>query len=147
MIAAVHGPGPVGAHDHLAHLPHFHFAVVVIDEPHVDARPHLAGPRAQIVADDLCFPNGSVITPDGRTLIVAETIGERLTAFDIRALQSQLLVAALACGQHCEQFAPVRFNVLWACGKGNPAEYGVLYFNVDQRAFGVGPLGVFDFHF
>jgi len=36
-------------------------------------------------AADLHFPNGSVITPDGRTLIVAETLGLRLTAFDIGA--------------------------------------------------------------
>ena len=34
-------------------------------------------------ADDLHFPNGSVITPDGRTLIVGETFAGRLTAFDI----------------------------------------------------------------
>lgn len=34
------------------------------------------------VANDLMFPNGTVITPDGRTLIVAETIGNRLTAFE-----------------------------------------------------------------
>ena len=34
-------------------------------------------------ADDLMFPNGTVITPDGRTLIVGETFAERLTAFDI----------------------------------------------------------------
>jgi sugar lactone lactonase YvrE len=31
------------------------------------------------------FPNGSVISPDGATLIVAETLAMRLTAFDIRA--------------------------------------------------------------
>ena len=31
------------------------------------------------------FPNGLVITPDGRTLIVAETVARRLTAFDIAA--------------------------------------------------------------
>lgn len=37
------------------------------------------------VADGLAFPNGMVITPDGRTLIVAETNGHRLTAFDIAA--------------------------------------------------------------
>ena len=36
-------------------------------------------------ADDLEFPNGSVITPDGRTLIVGETMGHRLTAFDVAA--------------------------------------------------------------
>jgi len=31
------------------------------------------------------FPNGSVITPDGKTLIVGETLGGVLTAFDIGA--------------------------------------------------------------
>jgi sugar lactone lactonase YvrE len=36
---------------------------------------------ATVLADDLLFPNGSVITPDGRTLIVAETAGSRFTAF------------------------------------------------------------------
>jgi sugar lactone lactonase YvrE len=35
------------------------------------------------VADDLYFPNGSVITPDGKTLIVGETFGCRLSAFTI----------------------------------------------------------------
>lgn len=34
-------------------------------------------------ADGLAFPNGIVITPDGKTLIIAETDGQRLTAFDI----------------------------------------------------------------
>jgi sugar lactone lactonase YvrE len=41
--------------------------------------------QARVVADDLMFPNGCVITPDGRTLIVAETFAKRLTAFDIDA--------------------------------------------------------------
>src|SRR3989440_2391228 len=35
------------------------------------------------VADDLAFPNGMAITADGATLIVAESYGNRLTAFDI----------------------------------------------------------------
>lgn len=35
------------------------------------------------VARDLNFPNGMVLTPDGRTLIVAETFGHMLTAFDV----------------------------------------------------------------
>jgi sugar lactone lactonase YvrE len=35
------------------------------------------------VADGLGFPNGMVITPDGSTLIVAESFAKRLTAFDI----------------------------------------------------------------
>src|SRR5262249_40277701 len=34
-------------------------------------------------AEDLLFPNGTVITPNGRTMIVAETFAHRLTAFDI----------------------------------------------------------------
>jgi sugar lactone lactonase YvrE len=38
---------------------------------------------ARIVATELDFPNGSVITPDGRTLIVGESLGHRLTAFHI----------------------------------------------------------------
>ena len=36
-----------------------------------------------VVADELWFPNGTVITPDGRTLIVGETIAARYTAFTI----------------------------------------------------------------
>ena len=39
--------------------------------------------EARVVADGLLFPNGCVITPDGNTLIVAETFGKCLTAFDI----------------------------------------------------------------
>jgi sugar lactone lactonase YvrE len=35
------------------------------------------------VADGVSFPNGMVVTPDGSTLIVAESYGNRLTAFDI----------------------------------------------------------------
>jgi len=37
----------------------------------------------RVVAEDMMFPNGAVITPDGSTLIVAESFGARLTAFDI----------------------------------------------------------------
>ncbi len=35
-----------------------------------------------VAAEDLMFPNGTVITPDGGTLIIGETMGARLTAFD-----------------------------------------------------------------
>jgi len=41
--------------------------------------------NTRVVARDLLFPNGCVITPDQATLIVAETFGRRLTAFDITA--------------------------------------------------------------
>ncbi len=39
---------------------------------------------SSVVAEDLFFPNGMVITPDNRTLIVAETLAHRLTAFGIK---------------------------------------------------------------
>ncbi|MHB8574940.1 MAG: SMP-30/gluconolactonase/LRE family protein [Dehalococcoidia bacterium] len=39
----------------------------------------------QVAAEAMDFPNGMVIAPDGRTLIVAETMGRRLTAFAIAA--------------------------------------------------------------
>ena len=35
------------------------------------------------VAGDIQFPNGMVITPDNRTLIISESFAGRLTAFDI----------------------------------------------------------------
>jgi sugar lactone lactonase YvrE len=37
-----------------------------------------------VAADDLWFPNGTVITDDG-TMIVAETFGNRMSAFDVAA--------------------------------------------------------------
>ena len=40
---------------------------------------------ARQVADDVAFPNGLVVTPDNSTLILAESYGNRLTAFDIAA--------------------------------------------------------------
>ena len=36
----------------------------------------------RVAARDLHFPNGTVITPDGKTLVVAESMGRRLTSFD-----------------------------------------------------------------
>ena len=35
------------------------------------------------VAGDVAFPNGVAVTPDGGTLILAESYGRRLTAWDI----------------------------------------------------------------
>jgi sugar lactone lactonase YvrE len=41
--------------------------------------------RVSAVAAGLKFPNGTVITPDGRGMIIAETMGQCLTWFDIAA--------------------------------------------------------------
>jgi sugar lactone lactonase YvrE len=52
----------------------------------------------RVAADDLQFPNGLIITPDGGTMIVAETLGARLTAFDIQsdgALTNRRVFAAI----------------------------------------------------
>ena len=38
---------------------------------------------ARQVADEIAFPNGMVVTPDNRTLIIAESFAAQLTAFDI----------------------------------------------------------------
>ena len=38
---------------------------------------------ARVAAEGMHFPNGPVITPDGKTLILGETLGGVLTAFDI----------------------------------------------------------------
>jgi sugar lactone lactonase YvrE len=39
---------------------------------------------AQVVAEGIAFPNGMVITPDGSTLIVADSYGKELTGFAIQ---------------------------------------------------------------
>ena len=40
---------------------------------------------ARVVAEEMMFPNGMVITPDGKALIVGESFAQRLTVFDIGA--------------------------------------------------------------
>jgi len=57
-----------------AEKPEYRKAEIVLVEPNG---------RAHVAASDLAFPNGTVITPDGRTLIVGESFGARLTAFDV----------------------------------------------------------------
>jgi sugar lactone lactonase YvrE len=42
-----------------------------------DGTPHVA-------AEEMIIPNGSVITPDGKMLIIAESLGRRLTSFTIQ---------------------------------------------------------------
>jgi sugar lactone lactonase YvrE len=57
---------------------------------------------ASVAADDLGFPNGAVITPDGGTLIIAESFRNRLAAFDIGpdgALSGRRVWADLSAAQ------------------------------------------------
>ncbi|MET0068889.1 MAG: gluconokinase, GntK/IdnK-type [Candidatus Thiodiazotropha sp.] len=41
--------------------------------------------ESSVVADDMIFPNGCALSPDGSTLLVAETFASRITAFDVAA--------------------------------------------------------------
>jgi sugar lactone lactonase YvrE len=68
-----------------AYIGNFGFALY--EEPFKPAEIVLVSQEGEvrIVAKDMAFPNGSVITPDGKTLIVAETLAARLTAFRIEA--------------------------------------------------------------
>jgi sugar lactone lactonase YvrE len=54
---------------------------------HTTAKMALIQPdgAVSVAADDLHFPNGTVITPDGRTLIVGESLSGAFVAFDVAA--------------------------------------------------------------
>ena len=56
------------------------------DEPPTPANLARIAPdgSVHVAAEDMHFPNGMVITPDGKTLLVAETAGGRVSAFDIQ---------------------------------------------------------------
>jgi sugar lactone lactonase YvrE len=60
--------------DYFSSNPNFTPAEIILVSPEGIAR---------IVADNMSFPNGMVITPDSNTLIVGETFAVRLTAFNI----------------------------------------------------------------
>lgn len=65
---------------------------IVVDgrgNPYINGGPGIAllTPDGAVrqVADSIAFPNGMAVMPDNATLIVAESHGKRLTAFDIAA--------------------------------------------------------------
>ncbi|GAA1621517.1 SMP-30/gluconolactonase/LRE family protein [Kribbella alba] len=69
-----------------------------------DGQPgHQLSAEAQQVAGEIAFGNGMAVTADGSTLIVAESFGCRLTAFDIAedgSLANRRVWADLGEGQH-----------------------------------------------
>jgi len=77
------------------------------------------------VANGLKFPNGMVITPDGRTLIVAETEGFRLTAYDVDAnggLSNRRLFAQLPQGVQPDGICLDAEGAVWVANPaGQPA--------------------------
>ena len=95
--------GVLSLHSDLSHLTKFTCNDMVVDndghayignfgttQHNIDVKPtcliHVTPDgKASIVAENLEFPNGTVITPDGKKLIVGETYASRLTAFDINS--------------------------------------------------------------
>jgi sugar lactone lactonase YvrE len=65
-----------------------HGIVALVEEPGAPKSPLIRvdpDGSTHVATGGLAFPNGTVITPDGKTLIVAETLIGQLTAFDIEA--------------------------------------------------------------
>ena len=104
--------GKISVHADLSHIAAFHCNDMVVDSAggayvgnfgfdldveiaargipdvlanHATAKLAYVAPDGQtrVAAEDLHFPNGPVITPDGKTLILGETLAGVLTAFDI----------------------------------------------------------------
>jgi len=73
------------------------------------------------VADNIAFPNGMAVTLDNSTLIVAESYGQRLTAFDITADGglSNRRVWAEVPGDHPDGICLDADNAVWYADVGN----------------------------
>ena len=71
---------------------------------------------ARVVADGLGFPNGMVMTPDGGSLIVAETTMSRLSAFDVAGgkLGERRTWAAFGDGPTSTNFEEILGNAILA---------------------------------
>jgi sugar lactone lactonase YvrE len=77
--------------------------------------------RVQQVADSLSAPNGMVVTPDGGTLIVAETLNGRLLAFEISAsgMLSRRRTFAHVGGQHADGICLDADGAIWVGSPGH----------------------------
>ena len=77
--------------------------------------------QSSVVAGDLFFPNGMIITPDNTTLIVAETLGHSLTAFDIEndgSLQNRRVWAQFQDDVKPDGICLDRDGAVWVAGTG-----------------------------
>jgi sugar lactone lactonase YvrE len=89
---------------------------------HVDAHG-----RATVVADGLAFPNGMALTPDGATLVVAESHAGRLTAYTIAAggVLSERRTWAQVPGSAPDGIAMAADGTCWYADVPNQAVVGV----------------------
>jgi sugar lactone lactonase YvrE len=117
----------VVASDGTAYVGNFGFVLGEPTQPAALARVQPSG-EVDVAAEGLDFPNGTVITPDGRTLIVGETFGRRATAFTVAAdgtLHDRRLWAELGavlpdgCALDAE-------GAIWFADAGGPAVVRVL---------------------
>lgn len=77
--------------------------------------------KARIVANKLLFPNGAVISPDNRKLIVAESFGSRLGSFDIEddgALTNYSIWAELEKGVVPDGICLDAEGAIWVANSG-----------------------------
>ncbi|MFT5441478.1 MAG: sugar lactone lactonase YvrE [Myxococcota bacterium] len=83
-LASFHCNDMVVDHEGRAYIGNFGFDLVGKATP-VPANLIMVSPkgRTQIAAKEMMFSNGTVITPDGKTMIIAETFAARISAFDI----------------------------------------------------------------
>ncbi len=75
----------------------------------------------RVVAEGLAFPNGMAISPDGSTLVVAESYGEKLTAYDIAsdATLGEPRTWAATPGDHPDGICFDASGALWYADVGN----------------------------
>ena len=94
-------------------------------DPFVDPVPngvivHIgADGKSSVVAENLFFPNGMIITPDNGTLIVAEALGHRLTAFEIKndvSLQNRRVWAQFQDEVKPDGICLDREGAIWVAG-------------------------------
>lgn len=85
-IAGGHVNDMVVGRDGTAYVGNFGFDLMGGGTPQLASLARVApNGTASVAAEGLYFPNGSMLTPDGRTLIVVETMGNRISAFDVQA--------------------------------------------------------------
>jgi sugar lactone lactonase YvrE len=80
--------------------------------------------KSMVVAGDIFFPNGMIVTPDMRTLIVAEMLGHRLTSFGINndgSLRNRQVWAQFQGDIKPEGICLDREGAIWVVGAGPQA--------------------------
>ncbi len=84
-IATFHCNDMVVAADGSAYVGNFGWDIATDPRSVTPAKLALVRPDGStaVAADDLLFPNGMLITPDGSTLIVGESYGARYRAYDV----------------------------------------------------------------